>query len=101
MEVVAPQISGTLKRMWPNDPTQHVSHETIYAPKEVPLGDTAIYAQPRGELRRHLIACLPPGHSTRMSPKQVTHRRGQVPELLSIPVHPPESDAPLTPFHRA
>jgi len=23
------QISGTLKRMWPNDPTQHVSHETI------------------------------------------------------------------------
>ena len=44
------QISGTLKRMWPNDPTQHVSHETIY---------TAIYAQPRGELRRQLIACLP------------------------------------------
>ena len=36
--------------MWPNDPTQHVSHETIY---------TAIYAQPRGELRRQLIACLP------------------------------------------
>ena len=36
-------ISGTLKRMWPNDPTQHVSHETIY---------TVIYAQPRGELRR-------------------------------------------------
>jgi IS30 family transposase len=23
------QISGTLKRMWPNDPTLHVSHETI------------------------------------------------------------------------
>jgi len=45
------QISGgKLKRMWPNDPTQHVSHETIY---------TAIYAQPRGEQRRQLIACLP------------------------------------------
>ncbi|WP_374191239.1 hypothetical protein [Caballeronia sp. S22] len=29
--------------MYPTDPTQHVSHETIY---------TAIYAQPRGELRR-------------------------------------------------
>jgi len=52
------QISGTLKRMSPNDPTQHVSHETIY---------TAIYAQPRGELRRQLIACLRHGHSTRMS----------------------------------
>jgi IS30 family transposase len=33
------QISGTLKRMWPNDPTLRVSRETIY---------TAIYAQPRG-----------------------------------------------------
>jgi hypothetical protein len=33
---------------YPTDPTQHVSHETIY---------TAIYAQPRGELRRQLIAC--------------------------------------------
>jgi IS30 family transposase len=41
------QISGTLKRMYPTDSTQHVSHETIY---------TAIYAQPRGELRRQLIA---------------------------------------------
>ena len=60
------QISGTLKRMWPNDPTQHVSHETIY---------TAIYAQPRGELRRQLIACLRHGHSTRMSRKRGTDRR--------------------------
>jgi IS30 family transposase len=37
------QISGTLKRMYPTDPKQQDSHETIY---------TAIYAQPRGELRR-------------------------------------------------
>ena len=52
------QISGTLKRMYRTDPTQQVSHETIY---------TAIYAQPRGELRRQLIACLRHGHSTRMT----------------------------------
>lgn len=32
------QISGTLRRMYPDDPSQQVSHETIYAPKEVPLG---------------------------------------------------------------
>lgn len=24
------QIAGTLKHMWPNDPSQQVSHETIY-----------------------------------------------------------------------
>ncbi|CAB3779432.1 hypothetical protein LMG28614_00838 [Paraburkholderia ultramafica] len=77
------QISGTLKRMWPNDPTQHVSHETIY---------TAIYAQPCGELRRPLIACLRHGHSTRMSRKRGTDRRGQIPDMVSIHVRPPEVD---------
>jgi IS30 family transposase len=33
------QIAATLKRVCPDQPAQHVSHETIY---------TAIYAQPRG-----------------------------------------------------
>ena len=32
------QIAGTLKRVFPDEPERHVSHETIY---------TAIYAQPR------------------------------------------------------
>ena len=36
------QIAATLKRVYPDEPAQHVSHETLY---------TAIYAQPRGELR--------------------------------------------------
>ena len=84
------QISGTLKRMWPNDPTQHVSHETIY---------TAIYAQPRGELRRQLIACLRHGHSTRMSRKRGTDRRGQIPDMVSIHVRPPEVDDRVMPGH--
>jgi IS30 family transposase len=84
------QISGTLKRMWPNDPTRHVSHETIY---------TAIYAQPRGELRRQLIACLRHGHSTRMSRKRGTDRRGQIPDMVSIHVRPPEVDDRVMPGH--
>ena len=87
MEVVAP---ADLKRMWPNDPTQHVSHETIY---------TAIYAQPRGELRRQLIACLRHGHSTRMSRKRGTDRRGQIPDMVSIHVRPPEVDDRVMPGH--
>ena len=37
------QIAATLKRLFPDEPERHVSHETIY---------TAIYAQPRGELRK-------------------------------------------------
>jgi transposase, IS30 family len=84
------QISGTLKRMWPNDPTLRVSHETIY---------TAIYAQPRGELRRQLIACLRHGHSTRMSRTRGTDRRGQIPDMVSIHVRPPEVDDRVMPGH--
>jgi len=84
------QISGTLKRMWPNDPTLHVSHESIY---------TAIYAQPRGELRRQLIACLRQGRSTRMSRTRGTDRRGQIPDMVSIHVRPPEIDDRVMPGH--
>lgn len=84
------QISGTLRRMWPNDPTLRVSHETIY---------TAIYAQPRGELRRQLIACLRHGHSTRMSRKRGTDRRGQIPDMVSIHVRPPEVEDRVMPGH--
>jgi len=84
------QISGTLKRMYPTDPTRHVSHETIY---------TAIYAQPRGELRRQLIACLRHGLSTRMSRTRGTDRRGQIPDMVSIHVRPPEIEDRLLPGH--
>ena len=41
------QIAATLKRAFSNEPERHVSHETIY---------TAFYAQPRGELRKQLVA---------------------------------------------
>lgn len=45
-----------MRRMYPDDPSQHVSHETIY---------NAIYAYPRGELRKQLIVLLRQGKSTR------------------------------------
>ena len=84
------QISGTLRRMYPTDPTQHVSQETI---------NTAIYAQPRGELRRQLIACLRHGHNNRMSRTRGTDRRGQIPDMVSIHVRPPEIEDRLLPGH--
>lgn len=76
--------------MYPDQPEHHVSHETIY---------TAIYAQPRGELRRQLIACLRQGRGTRMPRSRGTDRRAQIPEMLSIHVRPPEIDDRVMPGH--
>ncbi len=84
------QIAGTLKRVFPDEPERHLSHETIY---------TAIYAQPRGELRRQLIACLRQGRSTRMPRSRGTDRRGQIPEMVSIHVRPPEVEDRVMPGH--
>lgn len=84
------QIAATLKRVWPDDSSRHVSHETIY---------TAIYAQPLGELHRQLIACLRHGRSTRMPRKRRTDRRGQIPQMVSIHVRPPEVNDRVMPGH--
>ncbi len=84
------QIAATLKRVFPDEPERHVSHETI---------DNAIYAQPRGELRRQLIACLRQGKSTRMPRSRGTDRRGQIPETVSIHVRPPEVNDRVMPGH--
>jgi transposase, IS30 family len=84
------QIAATLKRVFPGQPERHVSHETIY---------TAIYAQPRGELRRQLIACLRQGKSARMPRSRGTDRRGQIPEMVSIHLRPPEVNDRVMPGH--
>ena len=67
-----------------------MSHETIY---------TAIYAQPRGELRRQLIACLRHDHSTRMPRSRGNDRRGRIPDMVSIHVRPPEVNDRVMPGH--
>ena len=84
------QIAGTLKRVFPNEPERHVSHETIY---------TAIYALPRGELRRQLIACLRHGRSTRMPRSRGDDRRGQIPQMVSIHLRQPEVHDRVMPGH--
>jgi transposase, IS30 family len=84
------QIAATLKRVFPDQRERHVSHETIY---------TAIYAQPRGELRRQLIACLRQGKSTRMPRSRGTDRRGGIPEMVSIHLRPPEVNDRVMPGH--
>lgn len=84
------QIAATLRRMHPDNPSWQVSHETIY---------NAIYAYPRGELRRQLIALLRQGKSTRRPRSAGQDRRGQIPEMVSIHVRPPEIEDRLMPGH--
>lgn len=84
------QIARTLRRMWPDHPERHVSHETIY---------NAIYAHPKGELRRALVACLRQARNTRRPRSGGEDRRGQIPEMVSIHVRPPEVNDRLMPGH--
>jgi len=63
------QISGRLRKMHAEDRSQRVSHETIYL---------ALYALPRGELRKELLAQLRQGHKTRRPRARGQDRRGGV-----------------------
>ena len=84
------QIAGTLKQEHPTQPALNVSHETIY---------TAIYAFPRGELRRELVALLRQGRGARKPQSRGPTRRGTMHDLLSIHVRPPEANERLLPGH--
>jgi IS30 family transposase len=84
------QIAATLKQVFPGQPERHVSHETIY---------NAIYAHPKGELRRQLVACLRRRHGRRMPRSRGVDRRGQIPDMVSIHVRPPEVDDRAMPGH--
>jgi IS30 family transposase len=84
------EMAAMLKRTFPEQASYQVSHETIY---------NAIYAQPKGELRRELVACLRQGRSKRMPRSRGQDRRGQIPDMVSIHVRPPEVNDRLMPGH--
>jgi IS30 family transposase len=84
------QISRTLHRKHPDEPAWHVSHETIY---------TAIYAAPRGALRRELVALLRQHKCARRPRGQGANRRGRMHDLPSIHDRPPEANERLLPGH--
>ena len=69
-----------------------VSHETIY---------TAIYAMPRGTLRRELTVLLRQGRAKRRPRSRGKDRRGRgtMTDFLSIHVRPPEAADRLLPGH--
>jgi IS30 family transposase len=84
------QIALTLARIYPKGHKSRVSHETIY---------NCIYAQPVGELRLELVACLRQAHNKRTPRSKGQDRRGQIPDMLSIHVRPPEIEDRQFPGH--
>ena len=84
------QIALTLAALYPKGHGYRVSTETIY---------NCIYAQPVGELRKELIATLRHAHNKRMPRSKGQDRRGQIPDMLSIHVRPPEIEDRQFPGH--
>jgi len=84
------QIAGTLKIMYPDNPAQRVSHETIYH---------TLYAMPGGELRRELITCLRWSRDKCRSKTHAPDGRGQIAEMQSIHQRPQEVTDRLIPGH--
>jgi IS30 family transposase len=84
------QVAAKLQCLYPDRPWLRVSHETIY---------TAIYAMPRGHLRREVIALLRRGRSRRGRKPAGTDARGHLPDLPSIHLRPPQANERLLPGH--
>jgi IS30 family transposase len=84
------QIAAHLAKLHPSDSAQRASHEAIY---------NVIYAQPRGELRKELIACLRMARAKRWPRSKGEDRRGHMANLLSIHLRPPEVQDRQFPGH--
>jgi transposase, IS30 family len=83
------QAAGRLKVNYPDDPSMHASHETIYQ---------SIYVYPRGELRKELKASLRRGRDARR-PRGRKEKRGKIIGAVPIGQRPPEADGRLVPGH--
>ncbi len=84
------QVGRKLHDLYPDRPALHVSHETIY---------TAIYALPRGHLRREVVALLRQARGSRRRTRASPDARGHLPDLPSIHLRPPEANERLLPGH--
>jgi IS30 family transposase len=87
------QISGRRKRIEMGIGVHSglmVSHEAIY---------TAIYAVPRGELRRELVACLRQQKPMLGRKPKGSERRGKLCDMTNIKERPAEVEGRLVPGH--
>lgn len=84
------QISQGLRDQYPDQPEWQVSHETIY---------NAIYAMPRGTIRRELTLLLKQQRAARRSPRPGPERRGRRRDMQSIHHRPLEAEHRQVPGH--
>ncbi|MFB3106539.1 MAG: IS30 family transposase [Pseudomonadales bacterium] len=86
------QIAGRLKRRFPNDESNHVSHETIYR---------TLYIQARGALKKELLQHLRRTRRMRRSRHhtQKTADRGRIKDTVSISERPAEAEDRAVPGH--
>lgn len=86
------QIAGWLKRVYPEDDSMHVSHETIYK---------SLYIQARGVLKKELQYHLRTRRKFRQSKHYNTKGiiRGQIIDGISISQRPAEVDDRAIPGH--
>ena len=85
------QIAGRLRRMDPDDRPGTVCHETIY---------TALYALPRGTLRKELLSALRQGRQNRRPRSRgLDRRQGFVSDAIKIAERPEEVTGRLIPGH--
>lgn len=86
------QISRWLVKTYPDDPTRHISHETIYR---------TLYVQARGALKEELIAHLRRSKGVRRNRKAKRRGlgRGQIVGAVSISERPPEVGDRAVPGH--
>lgn len=83
------EISACLRLQFADDPTMHVSHETIYQ---------SLFVQGRGELRRELARCLRSGRTKRRVRGPV-ETRGKIPNMVMISERPAEVEDRAVPGH--
>lgn len=86
------QIAAWLLVTYPDEPTLHVSHETIYR---------TLYVQARGALKRELLAHLR-HRQTRRRPRAALvrgSRAGRLLDTVSISERPPSVEARAVPGH--
>ena len=86
------QISGWLKRSYPEDEEMQISHETIYR---------SLFVQARGVLKKELVGHLRTRRMMRRSKKASTRGqpRGQIVDAVSIRERPAEIEDRAVPGH--